>query len=83
MRVYEPIWDELKTQGFCKVAAPKARHARIIKAVKKEKYMDYGFKFQMHEDKKIREIRYFVVGNMITFRLKEIGTIDTISVEMI
>lgn len=51
MRQYEPIWLQLKAlpqaQAASKgvsVTAPRALHRRIIKAVKKEKWMDIGYK---------------------------------------
>ena len=51
MRQYEPIWNKLKslprkeaeTKGVS-LTAPRPLHGRIIKAVKKEKWMDLGFK---------------------------------------
>jgi hypothetical protein len=51
MRQYEPIWIRLKslskseaeTVGIA-ITAPRVLHRRIIKAVKKEKYMDFAYK---------------------------------------
>lgn len=54
MRQYEPIWQKLKSlpreeanKVGVKITAPRALHRRIIKAVKKEKWMDIGYKIQI------------------------------------
>ena len=55
MRQYEPIWDKLKNlshedaqkKGISITALPKL-HARIIKAVKKEKWQDAGYKLDLY-----------------------------------
>jgi hypothetical protein len=51
MRQYEPIWYKLKTLPLTEaskkgvsVTANRALHARIIKAVTKEKWKDIAFK---------------------------------------
>ena len=44
MRTYEPIWVNLKTKKQVSITANKALHARIIKAVKKEKWLDTEWK---------------------------------------
>lgn len=46
MRKYEPIWIQLKETGKCQVSVPKQLHARIKKAVSKEKYNDTAYKVQ-------------------------------------
>jgi hypothetical protein len=47
MRYYEPIWNILKSKKTHRVAAHPALHARIIKAVIKEKWMDIGYKIEI------------------------------------
>lgn len=50
-RQYQPIWNKLKalspelarSEGIT-VIAHRAHHPRIMKAIKKEKWMDYGYK---------------------------------------
>ena len=44
MRTYEPIWQNLKAEGECRVSCPAHMQARVIKAVKKEKWHDQDFK---------------------------------------
>ena len=46
MRKYEPIWLKLKKVGSASIAAHPLLHARIIKAVVKEKWLDEGFKLE-------------------------------------
>lgn len=48
-RMYQPIWERMKSQGSCAVTAHPALHPRIIKAVIKEKYNDLGFKMLLDE----------------------------------
>lgn len=48
-RQYSKIWRELKQNKIARVAAPRALHRRIIKAVKKEKYMDFSYKLELSE----------------------------------
>lgn len=81
-RQYEPIWEQIKRDGFCDVATHRAWHARVKKAVTKEKNMDLGYKLECSE-------RYPPVvailittrdGSILRFRLahKLSITIDTI-----
>lgn len=46
MRKYQPIWIQLKKSGSCKLSAHPALHARIRKAVTKEKWMDMAYKIE-------------------------------------
>ena len=74
MREYQNIWVQLKslspdkalTQGV-RVSANKAFHKRIIKAVKKEKWMDLEFKLEL--DDKQAELSTRICGSIITFYL--------------
>ena len=67
MRKYEPIWIKLKKEGSASIAAHPLLHARIIKAVTKEKWKDDGYKLEI--------LPYFTIltnerrGSMITFTL--------------
>lgn len=75
-RKYEPIWEKIKRDGFCKIAAPKPLHARIIKAVVKEKYNDTAFKFLAAESWRWNRLTHTINGNEIVFTLaheKSIG----------
>lgn len=44
LRMYEPIWLTLKKHKICTITAPAANHARVIKAVIKEKWLDKEWK---------------------------------------
>jgi hypothetical protein len=69
MRKYYPIWSKLKQSkdGTASIVAHPLLHARIIKAVTKEKWMDTSFKLQVLPY--YFAMTYEVKGNMITFKL--------------
>ena len=69
MRKYQPIWLALKEHRTCTISAPKHLHARIIKAVIKEKDIDLLYKFQHAEDFSRKVIQKEVAGSTITFKL--------------
>lgn len=77
-RQYQPIWDKLKslpkidaeTKGVS-ITAPPALHRRIIKAVKKEKWLDMGYKILLKENDDREAMLHFKrAGSIITFYLK-------------
>lgn len=73
MRKYYPIWKELKAKKKVVVVHPSHLHARIIKAVLKERTMDTGFRFELSENNSYAKVLTSVdpnTPNMITFRLK-------------
>lgn len=82
MRQYEPVWNEVKLQGFCKISAHRAFHKRIIKAVVKEKDLDLGFKLELSEryPPQISMMRSSRSGSVITFTIvyKPLITLDSI-----
>lgn len=45
-RMYIPLWEAIKKHSIVQINAPAAKHARICKAVIKEKWMDQEFKQQ-------------------------------------
>ncbi len=47
MRLYQPIWEKLKREGKASVTANRVLHARILKAVIKEKWLDLGYKLEI------------------------------------
>lgn len=74
-RQYNPIWSKLKalpakqaaTQGIS-VSTPRPLHKRIAKAVRKEKWLDLGYKIQL-------EPRHAIMytarsGSILTFYLR-------------
>jgi len=69
-RKYQPIWDALKTKGHggsISISAHSKFHARIVKAVKKEKWMDVGYKLSI--EPKIAFLSHSRTHNMLTFHL--------------
>ena len=73
-RQYEPIWLKLKSMPpreaetiGVSIIANRLLHARIIKAVIKEKWMDIGFKIEL-DDRRAR-LDYVKKNSEITFYL--------------
>ena len=81
-RQYQPIWEQIKRDGFCDVSTQRAWHARVKKAVIKEKDMDLGFKLECSE--RWPPVNAFLEtkrdGSILRFRLtfKPSYTLDTI-----
>lgn len=71
-RLYYPAWHQLKTNPTepLKIAAPKRSHARIIKAITKEKWLDVTYKLQLSQEGKYAILRSKCDHNMITFTLR-------------
>jgi hypothetical protein len=46
-RQYNSIWTRLKQDHTVSVAAPRALHNRIWRAVQKEKWLDLGYKLEL------------------------------------
>jgi hypothetical protein len=67
MREYEPIWIKLKQTKQVSLTANRALHARIIKAVKKEKWKDVGYKLEI--EPRIATLSHATKGSIITFFL--------------
>lgn len=78
MRYYQPIWEKLKSLSVqdakekgVQITAPAALHKRIIKAVKKEKWMDYGYRMMLKEiDDREATLSYSRSGAVLTFKLR-------------
>ena len=76
-RKYQDIWEALKATGTCSIAAPRPLHARILKAVVKEKYNDLGYKVLLAETSQKATVTHVRNGSTIRFILtKSIGTED-------
>lgn len=73
LRMYEPIWLQLKAKGHAKVAAPTHAHARIKKAVHKEKDIDTAYKIQQDIEGRRMKLTMVSKGNIIEFKLKPSG----------
>lgn len=69
MRQYQRIWEELKANNTAKLIAPADKHARIIKATRKEKDKDTAYKFLMLEQGKKAKLMQDIEGEVITFYL--------------
>ena len=70
-RKYQEVWEILKRDKVCTLAAPKAFHARIKKAVIKEKDNDRGYKLLLAHQALPQTARLIVetTGAKITFKL--------------
>ena len=67
-RQYYPIWSRLKQDGKVSVTAPRPLHPRIIKAVKKEKWLDIGYKIQL--EGRIAILSHVRSNSILTFFLE-------------
>ncbi|PHQ81755.1 MAG: hypothetical protein COB66_01400 [Coxiella sp. (in: Bacteria)] len=74
MRQYEPIWNRLKLDHTASIQAPVHLHLRIIKAVKKEKTKDQGWKLLVSEKNLAFKLHREIEGETITFSFIEIAT---------
>lgn len=74
-RKYEPIWNKIKEVGKCKIEAHPAFHARIIKAVTKEKLNDITFKVE-NEDRSFMKLEIERLGKTIIFILKKAPSVE-------
>lgn len=78
---YAPIWDALKSNGVCKVAAHIALHPRIIKAVINVKFRDEGYRLKMSEKRLRIKMWYSRDHSMIRFWLRSYDNLSNISLE--
>jgi len=71
MRKYQPIWEAIKFNPQIPVdlAACSTAHIRIIRAVKKEKNIDLGWKQLCLEEGVRYKLDYKIEGKLITFSL--------------
>ena len=66
---YYPIWEKLKKELRCDVAAVPALHARIKKAVVKRKDRDLAFKLYIADQGKYATLISKSEGSVIKFKL--------------
>ena len=64
---YDPIWSKLKTDKVVKVTANRLLHPRIVKAVKKRKWLDIAYKLET--DPVVETLSHSIDGSVIIFRL--------------
>jgi hypothetical protein len=69
MRKYQPIWERLKVERVAQVSAPPKMHARIIKAVRKEKWEDHHWRRMLRNQNYLHHIESTRKGEIITFNL--------------
>ena len=71
LRKYEPIWKELKLSGKAALTAKPQLHARIKKAVIKEKDNDLAFKLSASEGGKKYKLSVASNGQVLSFLLED------------
>lgn len=77
MRKYQPAWEKLKAEKIVKIAAHPLVHARILKAIIKEKDIDLVFKLTMAEDcRRVRISHKSKSGELILYLNFSIGISD-------
>ena len=76
MRKYQRIWEQIKLSNTASVEADVSKHARIIKATRKEKHKDIAYRFLMLEKGKKMKLLQEIEGNRITFTLE--ATVPTL-----
>ena len=68
---YDPIWNQLKaskaTPKKVSIAANKLLHPRILKAVKKRKHLDVGYKLEI--EPRIALLSHKSTNSVLTFYL--------------
>jgi len=79
MRQYEQVWLKLKRDRIAKVTAHRSLHARIYKAVVKEKWMDTGYKIEI--EPYIATLWHTRKGSVITFTLTLKRNLDGVKAE--
>lgn len=76
-RLYEPIWIKLKAEGIASLTANRRLHARIIKAVIKEKWLDTGYKLQIYPWRS--KLTYSTQHAVITFYLTKTLNMEAVT----
>ena len=69
MRKYQRIWEALKVSYSVSLEADTSMHARITKAVRKEKNIDLGWKLLSLEQGKKYVLTEEIEGRLIKFKL--------------
>ena len=67
--LYNNIWDHIKKNGKCKIAAHPAFHSRIVHAVVNKKYYDDGYRLHLTETNTYSKLVYVKGTNFIMFSL--------------
>ncbi len=69
MSQYDSIWNALKRDKVVSLTANRLFHARIIKATKKRKWLDMGYRMELLEDGCIAVLTHSISASVITFTL--------------
>jgi hypothetical protein len=68
---YDPLWNALKASNEkpkrVSITANRLLHSRIVKAVKKRKWLDLGYKLEIHP--RIATLSHTRSGSILTFYL--------------
>lgn len=68
--MYSSIWENLKRDGTVSLTANKLFHSRIIKATKKRKWIDMGYRMELLEKNQIAVLSHSIEGSVITIKLE-------------
>lgn len=79
MRKYQSIWEQIKKTSTASLAADLPAHARIIKAVRKEKHKDVGWKLLLLEQGTKYELHEKIEGKIITFYLVDVSPVNLLT----
>ena len=69
MRLYQPLWNMIKSNLTHSIEVPIDDHAKFIQAVKKERAIDYGWKFWALESGLTFTLKIDIEDSVIHFNL--------------
>lgn len=69
MRKYQPLWNTIKNNFIHSIDVPLVDHAKVIQAVKKERAIDYGWKYWAVDNNLTFVLNIDIQGVTITFNL--------------
>lgn len=75
MRLYQPIWIQLKTDLACSLQAPVLSHPTIIANVSKEKWKDTEWRFLVADRKLKYQLKTESKGELLTLTLEKVHVI--------
>jgi hypothetical protein len=81
MRYYQAIWEDIKKKEIVRITAPKPLHRRIIKAVIKEKWLDYAYKLESDNCNVI--LTHSISNSIITFKITKHLNLKNITEHML
>lgn len=66
---YSEVWNILKTTGFVRLAVLAHQQNSLKRAIKKRKYKDLKFKYEISELNKIAYLEFQATGNILEVTL--------------